>query len=105
MDVAYMPWDDLAKLWGFEEPAAPKPPAISPALGSRLLKLASPQMRGGDVKWMQAHIGPRCGTADGVFGPTTRAGVIWWQQQHKLSADGEVGRNTWATFGVKYTGR
>lgn len=34
-------------------------------------------------------------TADGKFGSGTKAAVVIWQKEHGLTADGEVGRNTW----------
>lgn len=35
-------------------------------------------------------------TADGIFGPQTKRYVVWFQIRNRLSADGIVGKNTWA---------
>ncbi|GMA48675.1 hypothetical protein GCM10025857_39850 [Alicyclobacillus contaminans] len=45
------------------------------------------------VKAVQAIVGV---TADGVFGPATKAAVQKWQSAHGLTADGIVGPQTWA---------
>jgi hypothetical protein len=42
-------------------------------------------------------------TADGDFGPKTESAVKSWQKAHGLSADGIVGRNTWAAMGILNT--
>ncbi len=52
---------------------------------TRTLKVG---MRGDDVKSMQASLGV---TADGVFGPQTRAALITFQKSHGLTADGIFG--------------
>jgi len=44
------------------------------------------------VKW-QSIIGV---TADGKFGPATKAATIEWQKEHDLVGDGVVGPATWA---------
>ena len=38
------------------------------------------------------------GTADGVFGAKTEAGVKQFQEEHGLTADGVVGEKTWAAL-------
>lgn len=48
--------------------------------------------RGTSVKLVQHVVGT---TADGEFGPNTRAAVARWQRAHHLAADGVVGPNTW----------
>lgn len=90
-------------------PAPPPAPVPAPSTvhkpGSRVLKLADPQMQGEDVLFVQRWIGPaRAGAADGIFGPTTKAGVIWYQRLRGISADGEVGPQTFAQMGVKWIG-
>lgn len=82
----------------------PKPPASGlPAhpTGKRVLELKSPQMKGTDVVYVQKWIGPRAGTADGIFGPGTRAGVTWYQKMRGITADGIVGPTTWKHMGVR----
>lgn len=37
-------------------------------------------------------------TADGIFGPATRAAVIAFQRRNNLLPDGVVGRMTWAAL-------
>jgi murein DD-endopeptidase MepM/ murein hydrolase activator NlpD len=64
-------------------PVAPKPPL------SGYLKLGS---KGADVKYMQKSLGI---TADGDFGPNTKAAVMKFQAAHHLLADGIVGPKTW----------
>ncbi|WP_300887411.1 peptidoglycan-binding protein [uncultured Clostridium sp.] len=65
---------------------------------SRILKLTSPLMYGEDVRAVQNKLnslGYVAGTADGYFGNMTREAVINFQSAKGLSADGEVGPNTW----------
>ena len=89
---------------------APKPPAPKPTTpsklpsyknGSRVLKNVKPDMRGTDVLFVQKWIGPRCGTADGIFGDKTEAGVKWYQRMRGIKSDGIVGPVTWRHMGVK----
>lgn len=53
--------------------------------------------RGALVKQIQRKVGA---SADGIFGPATRAGVIRWQRNHGLSADGVVGPRTGTAMGL-----
>lgn len=69
------------------EPAKPAP---------RTLRLATPRMRGEDVRVCQAAVGAR--PVDGVFGPGTRAAVVDFQRRSGLVADGVVGPRTWAAI-------
>ena len=52
----------------------------------------------GTVRHLQRLLGV---TADGVFGPGTRAAVVAFQRAHGLAADGVVGPATWAALGVR----
>jgi hypothetical protein len=52
---------------------------------------------GEEVKTLQSALKI---TADGDFGPTTKAAVVAFQSKHGLYADGIVGKNTWARLGV-----
>ena len=57
--------------------------------------------RGTGVKQLQAalnHLGYSCGTADGVFGEATAAGVSAFQRARGLSADGIYGIKTAAAL-------
>lgn len=66
---------------------APKPPS-RPTL--------SEGSRGDHVKYLQRKLGL---TADGIFGPKTKAAVIAFQRRHGLTADGIVGPLTWRALG------
>ena len=52
--------------------------------------------RGDDVEWLQQKLGI---TADGDFGPGTKAAVVKFQQEKGLGADGVVGPKTLAALG------
>lgn len=52
--------------------------------------------RGADVRYLQTKLRL---TADGIFGPKTRAAVIAFQKSKGLTADGIVGPRTWAAIG------
>lgn len=85
------------------KPVPPKPAKPTTGLpsyknGSRQLKQGA---KGTDVKFVQTWIGTKhAGKADGDFGPTTTAGVKWYQAMRGLKADGVVGPKTWAAMGV-----
>lgn len=49
------------------------------------------------VKTLQSALGI---TADGDFGPATKVAVMAFQTKNQLTADGVVGKNTWAALGV-----
>lgn len=90
------------------KPAPPRPPASSGGHppGSRRLAVASPQLAGADVAFVQRWIGKaRCGPADGRYGPITGQGVRWYQRMRGLVVDGVVGPVTWRNMGVRWTGR
>lgn len=42
-----------------------------------------------------------CGLEDGIFGKNTEAAVKDWQMAHGLDPDGIIGRQTWASIGLK----
>ena len=42
-----------------------------------------------------------CGLADGIFGKNTERAVKDWQSAHGLDPDGIIGRQTWASIGLK----
>jgi hypothetical protein len=69
-----------------------------------VLKLGS---RGEYVKSWQNFLnlnGYWCGAADGIFGPATERAVKDWQRDHLDACkeiDGIIGRNTWASVGLK----
>lgn len=56
--------------------------------------------RGGLVKQVQRKVGV---SADGVYGPRTKAAVKRWQKRHGLVADGVVGPRTAAKMGLRAT--
>lgn len=67
------------------------------ALGSRLLYLTSPHLRGDDVEQLQvrlARLGFNCGKADGIFGALTAHGLSDFQQNYGLQPDGICGTDT-----------
>jgi hypothetical protein len=89
------------------KPPVPKPPVPKPvnAPGTRVLKNASPDMRGADVVFVQQFIGPaKCGPADGASGAKTAQGVRWYQGMRGIHVDGMVGPETWKQMGVKWRG-
>lgn len=61
---------------------------------STLLKVGS---RGADVRSLQLNLnslGFNCGNVDGIFGNSTKSGVIAFQKANGLSVDGIAGKNT-----------
>jgi peptidoglycan hydrolase-like protein with peptidoglycan-binding domain len=85
-------------------PVKPPVPTGLPnfAPGSRVLRNASPDMRGTDVLFIQKFIGPyRTGKADGVYGAKTEAGVKWYQRRRGIRDDGIVGPTTWRHMGIR----
>lgn len=87
--------------------AKPKPPVTKPkppvssglpshANGSRENSETKNNV-GTDVATLQRFIGSKeAGAADGHFGPKTKAGVRWYQDQRGLKVDGIAGAHTWA---------
>jgi hypothetical protein len=98
----------LAAVRALQSPAPPKPSTpAKPAPGkpagrkpgSRELRKG---MKGDDVEFVQTFVGPAwCGPADGEFGDRTIAGIRRYQRMRGLTADGIVGKKTWAQMKVK----
>jgi N-acetylmuramoyl-L-alanine amidase len=66
-------------------------------LGDRALYRRSPMLRGDDVAELQQRLGALgfdVGRVDGIFGDNTTAGVIEFQRNLGIRADGIVGRET-----------
>lgn len=86
--------------WRSSLPEAPKPTPPKPApaglpvfkLGSRVLENKSPDMRGTDVRTLQAFMGKI--KADGVFGDGTEQRVREYQRMRGLKVDGVAGPKT-----------
>ncbi len=81
-----------------DDPDDPEQPVVA---YTRLLKLASPYMKGEDVMAVQtalkaAGFDPK-GT-DGTYGTNTAAAVKAYQKKRGLEADGIVGRKTWSAL-------
>jgi hypothetical protein len=95
----------LAAVAALQTPPKPgpgKPGGGSHRPGNRVLRVASPLMRGDDVRYVQRWIGPsRCGPADGEFGQRTAAGVRWYQKIRGIRVDGVVGPQTWRQMGIR----
>lgn len=69
-----------------------------PVTGRRTLREGA---RGPEVEMLQVelkHLRFFPGTADGFFGPRTKAAVMEFQLYHNLGADGVVGPKTWAAM-------
>lgn len=71
-------------------------PSVS-ASAARVLSLTDPHMQGDDVKALQEKLGI---TADGSFGPSTKAALIAFQEENGLPADGIAGPDTLAKLGL-----
>ncbi len=97
-------------------PAAPaavvKPPATPVQSGwtlARVLKKASPMMKGDDVKAAQnalikANFSVGKAGADGIFGSGSDAAVRAFQRSKKLTVDGAIGKNTCKALGGVWKG-
>jgi len=74
--------------------------ATRPAAGVRGMLLVEAGERSRAVAAVQHRLAAnqRCVTVDGEFGPQTRRALIAFQRQHRLHADGVVGRATWGTL-------
>jgi len=96
-NFAPMTWDQAWDIWTGAKSNAPAPKPTTHAPGSREIKQGD---QGVDVKFIQSKLSI---TQDGDFGPNTNSHVRTWQHNHRLAVDGIVGKNTWASFGVKVT--
>jgi murein L,D-transpeptidase YcbB/YkuD len=76
--------------------AGPEPTPAAPAWPGRLLRYPPPT-RGDDVRRWQKRMHDRGWpiTADGVYGPASRATCRAFQSEHDLPVDGVVGPITW----------
>lgn len=75
-----------------------EPVSVSYKLGDRILRNGS---EGEDVKDMQEYLnqlGYNCGKVDGDFGDNTEMGLIKFQKEHNLEADGEYGSKSHAAL-------
>jgi len=90
-----------ATLAALRKATAPPPPQPGRAPGSRTVRRGS---TGDDVAFVKRFIGARrCGPPGTDFDELTVAGVRWYQGMRGLTADGVVGRLTWAQMGVRVT--
>ena len=78
-------------------PAVTAPTVTKAKAFTGLVKVGS---RGSVVKAVQRKVGA---TADGVFGPRTKAAVKRWQKRNRLVADGIVGPRTGTKMGLGST--
>ena len=78
-------------------PAVTAPTVTKAKAFTGLVKVGS---RGSVVKAVQRKVGV---TADGVFGPRTKAAVKRWQKRNRLVADGIVGPRTGTKMGLGST--
>lgn len=77
------------------------PPSAPLAEKSPLLSLQSPRVQGEPVRELQQRLlklGYDAGYTDAIFGPQTEQAVREFQEQQRLSVDGIVGPQTWATL-------
>jgi len=72
------------------------PPPPVPPWFQRDLGLASPFMKGDDVRVVQKKTGA---DPDGLFGPVTQVHVVNFQSHHGLTPDGIVGQDTARVLG------
>lgn len=85
-----------------DAPATPLPdhsmPPVTPTPATPVVKplpTLKVGSKGASVKTLQKKLGI---TADGDFGPKTKAAVVAFQKKHGLVADGIVGADTWTAL-------
>jgi hypothetical protein len=74
---------------------------------NRILKIASPYLRGDDVKELQTALkakGYSVGKTDGVFGPFADKAVRRFQKDSRLVVDGKAGPKTYSALGLEWRG-
>lgn len=81
-------------------PATVAAPTVAKAKTASFTGIVKVGSRGATVKAVQRKVGA---TADGVFGPRTKAAVQRWQKRNGLVADGIVGPRTGTKMGLKRT--
>jgi hypothetical protein len=94
---------DDPRPWAFLTPGSTPPSSTPPTTGRPTLQQGS---TGDAVKTLQTALNrwyPRLPALaqDGVFGPATKARVIYFQHRAGLVEDGVVGPKTWAGLGFK----
>ena len=67
----------------------------------RILMLATPRMRGDDIKELQRNLGVPREKVDGIYGKATELKVREFQAKHGLKVDGRVGPLTRTEIGTK----
>ena len=80
--------------------AVAQPTAVEVAVESAVLRQGS---TGAEVKEVQRRLkmwGYYAGSVDGIFGTATKKAVVAFQKKNGLSADGVVGRATYAALGM-----
>jgi hypothetical protein len=91
----------ITQLTGSTPAPPPKPPTPTPKpWPGTYYRVTSPMMHGSNVTWIQQRLtahGHKT-TADGEYGPHTRASVEAFQKDDHLQVDGVVGAKTWAAL-------
>lgn len=83
---------------GVVAPSTAPPAAAATNCAASVLKQGSKGPCVVDLQKRLNAAGSNVGTADGSFGPKTRAGVIDYQRKNKLTVDGIAGPQTWRSL-------